>query len=227
MAYWVASFLKLIRHQKNMRQVYSSLESVDLNWLKYFLICLLLVLLLWFNEAFFGIDWINDISAFGYLVAIYTLSYFAIKQKEIFPFQTQIVADIKKAIDDTNDIAPKQRVAPEKIDSLTAKLKILMETEHCFLDHDLGLPDLAEKMSITSHEMSYLLNKGLGISFFEFVNGYRVEEAKRLLLSHRHRHLNMLGIAYETGFNSKTTFYTAFKKATGKSPSEFKKLAGT
>ncbi len=101
-----------------------------------------------------------------------------------------------------------------------------METDKCFLDHDLSLPHLAKKMDLTSHELSYLLNEGLGVSFFEFVNRYRVEEAKTLLLSPEYHHLNILGIAYETGFNSKTTFNTSFKKFTGVSPSEFRKSVG-
>ncbi len=57
--------------------------------------------------------------------------------------------------------------------------------------------------------------------FFQCVNQYRVKAAKQLLLSERHKHLNMLGIAYATGFSSRTTFNTMFKKLTNQSPSEF------
>ena len=225
--YWVASFVKLSRHPKNMRFVFSSLPSVDLKWLKYFLLSLLLIFLIWFNEAFFGITWINDYSSYGYLVSIYSLSYFALKQKEIFPFQASALTEIKEILKESNLEGPKhQRIAEDKLELLIVKLKHLMESDKYFLDHDLGLPHLAEKMDLTSHELSYLLNRGLGISFFEFVNRYRVERAKLLLLSDNYKHLNMLGIAFETGFNSKTTFNTAFKKITGVSPSEFKKSAG-
>jgi AraC-like DNA-binding protein len=98
-----------------------------------------------------------------------------------------------------------------------------MTTDKCFLDPDLDLPSLAARMNLTPHELSYLLNKGIGSNFFEFVNSYRVEEAKKLLLSGEHNHYSILGIAYEAGFNSKTTFNTTFKKATGLTPSQFKK----
>jgi AraC-like DNA-binding protein len=76
-------------------------------------------------------------------------------------------------------------------------------------------------MDISTHDMSYLLNDGFGQSFFQFINTYRIEEAKRLLMSEKHSHFNMLGIAYASGFSSKTTFNTTFKKLTQQSPSEF------
>ncbi len=178
--YWIVSFVKLIRYQKNMRLVFSSLEPVNLNWLKYFLISLLLVLLLWFNEALLGIKWINDFSSLGYLMAIYLLSYFALKQKEIFPFQSIEAADIHEIINERNHETLKQeRISAHRIEPLMDKLKT-MKTDRCFLDLDLSLPHLA-KMDLTSHELSYLLNQGLGVSFFEFVNRYRVEEAKSLI----------------------------------------------
>jgi AraC-like DNA-binding protein len=84
---------------------------------------------------------------------------------------------------------------------------------------------LAKEMVISTHDLSYLLNECFGASFFQFVNTYRVEEAKQLMLSEKYKHLNILGIAYNAGFNSKTTFNTAFKKHTGLSPSQFMQSA--
>jgi AraC-like DNA-binding protein len=77
-------------------------------------------------------------------------------------------------------------------------------------------------MQLSPHELSYLINVGFENNFYNFVNSYRVEESKTLLTSPKHQHLSMLGIAFEAGFNSKTAFYTAFKKMTGVSPTEFK-----
>jgi AraC-like DNA-binding protein len=76
-------------------------------------------------------------------------------------------------------------------------------------------------MAISIHDLSYLLNEAFGMNFFRFINLYRIEEAKQLMISEKYRHLNILGIAYSAGFNSKTTFNTAFKKETGVSPSQF------
>jgi len=82
-------------------------------------------------------------------------------------------------------------------------------------------------MDVSTHDLSYLLNDSFGVNFFNFVNRYRVDEAKRLMLSGQNKHLNLLGIAYSAGFNSKTTFNIAFKKQTGLSPSEFMKQGET
>jgi AraC-like DNA-binding protein len=66
-----------------------------------------------------------------------------------------------------------------------------------------------------------VLNEGFGVNFFQFINAYRVAEAQRLLASAQHQHLSMVGIAFEAGFSSKTTFNTTFKKLTGLTPSQF------
>lgn len=221
--YWVGAYARLVHHRKNVRLIYSFPAPVELQWLKYFLLGLLFMVLLWFNEVFFHIAWIESYSPLGYLAAIYFISYFALHQREIYPFPARAVEDIGKIIHERNHKARQERVASDKIDALKARLVVMMESEKCFLDPELGLPALAERMNLSSHELSYVLNNGFGATFFDFVNRYRVEEAKKLLQDDRHRHLSMVGIAYEAGFNSKTTFNTTFKKMTGQSPTSFKK----
>ncbi len=98
-----------------------------------------------------------------------------------------------------------------------------MQYEKVYLDNELSLPQLSEKMSISPQDLSYLINEACGENFFSFINRHRVEEAKRLLLSEKYDQLNILGIAYQAGFNSKTTFNTTFKKQVGLSPSDFVK----
>lgn len=221
--YWIGAYTRLARHRKNVRLIYSSPAPVELQWLKYFLLGLLFMVLLWFNEAFFHIAWIESFSPLGYLAAIYFISHFALQQREIYPFPAPAVEDIGAIIHERNHKARHERVAADKIEALKVRLVLIMETEKHFLDPELGLPTLAEKMNLSSHELSYVLNNGFGTTFFDFVNRYRVEEAKKLLQDDRYRHLSMVGIAYEAGFNSKTTFNTTFKKMTGQSPTEFKK----
>lgn len=226
--YWIGAYARLVRHRKNVRLIYSSPAPVELQWLKYFLLGLLFMVLLWFNEVFFHIAWIDSYSSLGYLAAIYFVSHFALSQRGIYAFPARAVEDIGQIIDESNHKARRQeRVAADKIEALKTRLVLMMETEKCFLDPDLGLPALAGKMNLSSHELSYVLNNGFGTTFFDFVNGYRVEEAKMLLRSDQHRHLSMVGIAYEAGFNSKTTFNTTFKKVTGLSPTAFQKAAAT
>ena len=98
-----------------------------------------------------------------------------------------------------------------------------MEKEKIFLDNDLDLPTVAEKLGISIHETSFLINEVTKDNFYNYINKYRVEEAKRLLASTAMENLNILGIAFGSGFNSKTTFNTTFKKIVGVSPSQYSK----
>ena len=105
------------------------------------------------------------------------------------------------------------------------RLLLLMDTDKPYLDSALTLPALANLMHMSVHELSELVNTGFDENFSQFINRYRVEESKRLLRSEAHRHLSMLGIAYEAGFNSKTAFNTAFKKIAGCAPSVYRDQA--
>ncbi len=92
-----------------------------------------------------------------------------------------------------------------------------------FTDPDLNIQKVADDIGITLHELSYIINKKSGKNFQNFINSLRVEEAIRLLSHPQYSHLSLLGIGFEAGFNAKSTFYTAFKKATGITPREFQK----
>jgi AraC-like DNA-binding protein len=85
------------------------------------------------------------------------------------------------------------------------------------------LPTVAEKLDISIHEASFLINEAARDNFYNFINKYRVEEAKKLLASAKMEELNIVGIAFASGFNSKTTFNTTFKKMVGISPSQYSK----
>jgi AraC-like DNA-binding protein len=158
----------------------------------------------------------------GYLAGTLFIAYFLLAQKEIYPYEGTELNDIDLLIGESGKSFPvKQRFSSENLMHLKGRLTNLMDTERLFLDNELGLPELAKEMAISSHDLSYLLNEGFGVNFFQFINTYRVNEAKQLMLSGKNNHLNILGIAYNAGFNSKTTFNTAFKKETGLSPSQY------
>ena len=116
----------------------------------------------------------------------------------------------------------KSTLTPERSARYLDKLVSFMETETPFTDGDLTLQKLAEKLSIPANHLSQTINERLGQSFSDFINSYRVEEAKRRLLDPACRHLSVLGIAEEVGFNSKSSFNSVFKKHTNMTPSEFR-----
>jgi AraC-like DNA-binding protein len=111
----------------------------------------------------------------------------------------------------------------------TGKLKILdniileLETKKYFLDNLASLSELAKKIGESPHHVSQVINEKLNVSFFELLASYRVEEAKRILSGDKRNKITVEEISEMVGYNSKTAFNNAFKKLTGKTPSEFRK----
>ncbi|MBP9872856.1 MAG: AraC family transcriptional regulator [Haliscomenobacter sp.] len=97
-----------------------------------------------------------------------------------------------------------------------------MEKEKPYLENDLNLLKLADRLEVNLHTLSFVINEGFRENFAQYINRHRVEEAKKLLEDPGNDHFSMVGIAFTAGFNSKTAFNTAFKKMTGVSPTDFK-----
>lgn len=96
-----------------------------------------------------------------------------------------------------------------------------MAEEKLYLNPDLSLPDLAKHLQTNASVLSAVINTAYGKNFNDFINTYRVEAVKTMLKSPEAQLYSLLGIGLECGFNSKSTFNRAFKKATGKSPGEY------
>jgi len=97
----------------------------------------------------------------------------------------------------------------------------LMEEDKIYLNSDLSLQILASYLGTTDKKCSYALSKGLGINFNQFINAYRIDTFKEKIKEGRHKELSLLGIAYECGFESKSTFNRAFKLLTGVTPTKY------
>lgn len=106
---------------------------------------------------------------------------------------------------------------------LKERLNVFMQSDQPFLSKKLKMHDIASGLKISEHKLSQLLNVHLGINFFEYVNRYRIDHAKVLLIDPAYQKYTIEGIAGECGFNSKSTFNEAFKKIEGVTPSNFKK----
>ncbi len=224
--YWIISFQKLQKHRRNIENISASPADVNLDWLLYLLYVLGGILIIWSLELRYtpltaNASWATP----GYLLGICWLGYFALRQKEIYPFtqaESQVIGEIMAQNNSSLAAIRRPLFAEGTLDLLKTQLLEKMEHEKPYLDCDLSLPGLASQMQLGVHELSQLVNEGFNENFAQFINRYRVEESKRLLLSAKHAHLSMVGIAFEAGFNSKTAFNTAFKKMTGLAPSEFR-----
>lgn len=104
---------------------------------------------------------------------------------------------------------------------LQVELKAMMETKKPYLDADLQLDDIARMMNISRHHASQLINDYCHQNFHQFVNRYRVEDAKSLLLD-SNRDFGIEEVAFQSGFNNRVSFYRTFKKFEGVSPTEFR-----
>jgi len=103
------------------------------------------------------------------------------------------------------------------------RINQLMKVDKIYLDENLNLKEFALHLKTDPNLISFILNNHLGSNFYDFVNRYRIEEVKEKLNDPASKHLTLLGIAFESGFNSKTTFNRVFKQATGITPTEFQK----
>lgn len=229
--FFYLSYRKIIKHQKNVRLFSSTLENVDLKWLEYMIIGAVVMAIFWIINILFqgtiaGV-YLNVMSNTIYLLGFFFIAYHSVKQKEIYPFNEEEKEEINEIITET-DIPEENRkklLADDKLAESKAALIQLMETEKPYLDSELSLVKLATLMEVSTHILSYIINNGFDENFYQFINRYRIEEAKKQILNPQMNHLSLLGIGFEVGFNSKTVFNTTFKKYTGQTPSEFKKAA--
>lgn len=112
-----------------------------------------------------------------------------------------------------------------QVDKYRNDLLFLMENQKLYTDPDLSLNRLAITMDINSRYLSTILNSILGKSFYEFINYYRIEEAKRLLIDEKSKNFTIEAIGNHVGFKSKSSFNLAFKRQTQLTPSQYLKLS--
>ncbi len=90
-----------------------------------------------------------------------------------------------------------------------------------YLDRELTIYNLSDQLRISRHTLSEVINEHMGMNFYNLVNEYRVKEVKQRMKNEDYRQLTILAIAYDSGFNSKSSFNTIFKEKTGQTPSQY------
>ncbi len=217
--------LFLIRdHQKKLKSSFSNIELISLNWLRVLVITSIIVYLL--NSLLFIIDMVFPIATYRYLmlitysfatVYIFILGYFGLQQGNVFvnnSFKTENQADKEyKKI----RLSKEQ---PKESDFLNTLL-VYMESKQPYLDPEITISKLSELLMVKPEHLSEIINQDLGQNFFDFINKYRIEEFKIQALTENNRHLSIIGIAHNCGFNSKAAFYRAFKKFEGTTPTHY------
>ena len=118
----------------------------------------------------------------------------------------------------------KELMEPDAVASCIARLQQHMQDERPYLDPELSLRTLSKQLPLHPNQLSWLLNESIGKNFNEYINHYRVEAFKKLSNDPKNKQITLIGLAYDSGFNSKTVFNTYFKKETGLTPKEYLKL---
>lgn len=225
--YMVFSIRIISKYKKHIKESFSNIDKINLQWLYYVLTGNLLI---WTVYSVLLLTYLSNIPfesfnlvghSFGYLSAvfIYFIGYRAIKQPEVF---TQMIVNTSG---DTKTPSKYHRSGLTKLKAEEYKGLLLsfMEDESPHLNPDLTLTDLSEALSVPNNHLSQVINEKFGQNFFDFINSYRVTESQAWLKDPVRSKATMLEIAFESGFKSKSTFNAAFKKHTQQTPSEYKK----
>lgn len=221
-AYLFGTIIVLMRHTHSIRESFSSLEWINLRWLKFIIIGQIVIWPIAFIVEIYK-SGAHEMNIVWLLVSLfmYMIGYFGIHQPEIFTKQMQeeILPDQKE-----KNKYEKSTLSVEQIEMIVQKLNALMQSTKPYLDNTLTLPLLAKQLSVSTHNLSQVINGRLGKNFYELINHYRVDEAKRLLKDPRYQHLNIAAIGFEAGFNSVSSFNSIFKKVTKLTPSQYLSL---
>jgi AraC-like DNA-binding protein len=220
--YLVLIVMMLVRYAQRQKQQTSSYEKAVLFHIKCFVL------------MFSGI-WVVGILRYavdlvvpGYMrqtalvlplaatALVYVLAYLGLRNSEAITGNAERSAE-KKYESST--------LTPERAEKYLKRLRHSMESEKAYTDGNLTLQKLADQLSIPAPHLSQVVNEQLNQNILDFINTHRVEEVKRRLLDPHLKHLSILAIAEDAGFNSKSSFNAVFKKHTNLTPSEYRKSA--
>jgi len=237
--YFVLILLHLRKHNIQLKEQYSSVEKLNLDWMRKLLIGGITI---WMIECvnvialnFTEIDFLMTYNTSWYIklafmVFVILIGYYGINQGVVFSkvntpiehhHETQKTSSDK--IDHSENLQKNQLISPELALQYKQSLLKYMDDEKPYMNNELRIQDISNELNIPIHILSYIINTQLNKNFFDFVNAYRIEEAKRRLLSKEYDKLTIIAIAFDCGFNSKATFNRLFKQYTLSTPSEFKK----
>ena len=224
--YIVITNILLYKHKKRILNQFSNQEKINLNWLQ---------------TLFYGMGVIWAIIIFGgsdeciFLMAtvfVVFIGYFGIKQVGIFTNQYEDISPnepilevlVESYVSDSG--SEKKKYAKSGLNEDVAKdlhlrLKHLMNDEKSFIEPDLTLSDLAARLEIHPNYLSQVINEIEGVNFYDYINSLRINEFKRLVALPENQKYTLLALAYDSGFNSKSSFNRFFKKVNEVSPSEY------
>lgn len=224
------------RHRDSLKSYFSETQRLQLNWIRQFIIasfivCAIIALAIYLLYVNYprGAEFRYGFAAIT--IFIYWVSYAALTTPSVFSVikghagrENAITVLLPKLV----VYRPAKKysnsgLSEEDITTIRAVLQKVMTEQKPYLRPELTINDLAALVKCNRHHLSQVLNEALKQSFYDYVNHYRVEEAKQLLLEPAKEEFKIASIAYDAGFNSLSTFNDVFKRVTGYTPSQFRK----
>lgn len=214
----------LHKYRMNLQDEKSNIDKEqNLNWLMFvsifYIIYSLLAGIQGFVYVFVG-GGEDVMSYYNYsilLLLIYIISFYGLYQKQI-EVQTES-KELRATAAYKNSI-----LSAETKQTIKEKIFQYFETEKAYLNPNLNMELLSEEIGFPKYQITEVLNVDIGKNFFQFVNSFRIEAVKKMLLEPELKY-SIEAIGYECGFNSKSSFYTVFKNVTGKTPAAYRKSA--
>lgn len=232
--YLALAIRRLAQHGRNIRDQFSLIEHISLNWLRNLLIAIGLIYVLYLVALVFGGKGpVENLLNIAIVIVVYTLGYMGLRQPVIFT-QRELgqlgqleSGDARGVVGDKSDSAEVPKYQRSALDDNSSKLLLeelqeIMATSRPYLDSTLALSQLADQLNISSNYLSQVINQQTGSNFFDYINGHRVQAAKEILADPAQSRSNVLTIAMDSGFNSKSAFYSAFRQHAHMTPIQYR-----
>lgn len=215
--YFIVTIRMYRRYRDYLNQNFSKTDQLKFTWLRNFLYAVMIGQII--QLGFFLAEMLT-VESLSYIDKWYSFFFLGI----IIYYLCIFGFNIDNSVFQKLEFEEEERDAKQPDSANTAlKQQILqhISAEKPFLDPELSLTDLAKQLNYPTNQLSQIINKEMGKNFNEFINAFRIDTVKEKLLNEDNSHLSILGVAFESGFNSKATFNRVFKKLTGQTPSEF------
>lgn len=219
-------------YRKSLNNYFTNVEKIKLDWLRNLIFMFMGGIFVFIIEIIFvqlGSELSENFSFTSLFtgVFVYTLGYMGLLRSEVLT-ESHYEDILPENYDELNSDSKykKSGLTSEKADEYLERLSNAVERDELYRKSELTLNDLAIRIDISTHNLSEVINTKLNLNFFEFINRFRVEAIKNDLIDPQKAHYKILSLAYDAGFNSKTSFNTIFKKQTKMTPSEYRKRHG-
>jgi AraC-like DNA-binding protein len=217
------------RLQQKLKQTFSDLNKFKLDQsihiLKFYAIITAICFVICMVSLVHPMDFVvvNNIAGLSVGLLIYSLAYVNWSHPVISP----VVLPVPEAVTNQQEPTDRKRLnynlTEEQFRKYADKLDTILQEQQVYLNPELSLNNLSELLGIPAYQVSEVINRHYKFSFFDLINQFRVHEAKKRLANPAYSHFSVLAISMDCGFNSKSSFNNAFKKITGKTPSEYRK----